>query len=350
MAMRTLDSGNIDAVEILGRAQSVMDSALRAAVGTLPPRARHIAGYHFGWWDRYGAAQAGGGGKAIRPALVLAAARAAAGGPVPGDGIGLPAAVAVELVHNFTLLHDDVIDDDTQRRGRETAWSVFGTADAILAGDALQALAAALLAEDRGSAAAPAAVRLNRCVIELCEGQSADVAFETRTDVTLAECLAMAQRKTGALLGCACAMGALYGGAEPAAVEALDSFGRRVGLAFQLIDDLLGIWGDPRVTGKSASADLAARKKSLPVVAALTSGTPEGADLAELYGGESPLDADEVVRAAQLVERAGGRSWAQATAEAQITAALGDLATAFPDPTRARELRVMAEFITRRDR
>ncbi len=162
-------------------------------------------------------------------------------------------------------------------------WAVYGVADAILVGDALQALAVRVLAQDPHAAALPAMDRLAGCMIELCEGQSTDCAFEHRTDVTLVQCEAMAMGKTGALFGSACAIGALYAGAAPGAVDALDEFGRQLGLAFQLVDDLLGIWGDPAVTGKPAGADLLARKKSLPVVAALTSGTAAGKELAAAY-------------------------------------------------------------------
>lgn len=163
-------------------------------------------------------------------------------------------------------------------RHRPTAWTVFGDADAILGGDALQALALRLLATDPHPAARAAAARLADCVVELCAGQHADTALE-RCDpgeVTLEEVLAMAEAKTGALLGSACAIGGLYAGAGDADVAALDAFGREAGLAFQLIDDVIGIWGDPHRTGKPVGADLAARKKSLPVVAAFTSGTCGG--------------------------------------------------------------------------
>lgn len=171
--------------------------------------------------------------------------------PRRGTGAGgapelaVRAAAAVELVHNFTLLHDDVMDRDTTRRHRPTAWTVFGDAGAILAGDALQALAQRLLAEDPHPAARPAAARIAACVMELCEGQVADVALERREpdQVTLDECLVMAEAKTGALLGCACAVGGLYAGAGEEEVAALDGFGRQAGLAFQLIDDVMGIWG-----------------------------------------------------------------------------------------------------------
>ncbi|MEV5144428.1 family 2 encapsulin nanocompartment cargo protein polyprenyl transferase [Streptomyces sp. NPDC052727] len=340
-----------EAAAQLERARALVDPELRAAVESLPGSMRRIARYHFGWQHADGTPAAGNAGKAIRPALVLAAA-AALGGPAARTA-AVPAAAAVELVHNFTLLHDDVMDRDTTRRHRPTAWTVFGDADAILAGDALQALALRLLAADPHPASVPAAARLAACVVELCEGQHTDTDLERRAPdaVTLDEVLAMAEAKTGALLGCACALGALYAGAGEEEVAALDGFGRQAGLAFQLIDDVIGIWGDPRHTGKPAGADLAARKKSLPVVAALTSGTPAAAELAALYGTpyrEEEAEAGEITRTALAVERAGGRDWAQAEAADRMARAMQELARAVPDPEAAGGLLALAEFVTRR--
>ncbi|WP_159669447.1 family 2 encapsulin nanocompartment cargo protein polyprenyl transferase [Streptomyces mexicanus] len=335
-----------DAAVILEGARAEVDPELRAAVASLPDSMRRIARYHFGWEQADGTPTAGPAGKAIRPALVLAAATALGGAPARADAAR--AAAAVELVHNFTLLHDDVMDRDTTRRHRPTAWTVFGDADAILAGDALQALALRLLAEDRHPASPAAAARLAACVVELCAGQHADTALERRDprDVTLTEVLAMAEAKTGALLGCACAVGALYAGAGEEEVEALDAFGRQAGLAFQLIDDVIGIWGDPARTGKPCGADLAARKKSLPVVAALTSGTPEATELAEIYA--RPHREGEEESTALVVERAGGRDWAQSEAADRMARAVHDLARAVPDPAAAGGLPALAEFVTRR--
>ncbi|MET9772043.1 family 2 encapsulin nanocompartment cargo protein polyprenyl transferase [Streptomyces sp. NPDC006415] len=334
-----------EAAVLLERTRAVVDPHLRSAVESLPGGIRRIAMYHFGWENADGTPAAGQAGKAIRPALVLAAARALGGDPERA----VRAAVAVELAHNFTLLHDDVIDEDTTRRHRPTAWAVFGIPDAIITGDAMLALAQRLLAEDPHPAAALAVARLSTCVIELCAGQQADCAFEERgpDEVTLDECLAMATAKTGALLGCACALGALYAGAEDRAVRAMDGFGREAGLSFQLIDDLIGIWGDPDRTGKPVGADLAAHKKSLPVVAALTSGTPAAAELAALYRG--PMNtAAEVSRAADAVDRAGGRDWAQVCAADRMARAVHHLSRAVPDPSAAGDLLALAEFVTRR--
>ncbi|MEU1016984.1 family 2 encapsulin nanocompartment cargo protein polyprenyl transferase [Streptomyces sp. NPDC005898] len=335
-----------EAAEILAAARAYVDPELRGAVDSLPRSLRRVARYHFGWEHADGTPAEGNAGKAIRPALVLAAVRALGGDPAGA----VRAAAAVELTHNFTLLHDDVMDRDTTRRHRPTAWTVFGDADAILVGDALQALAHRLLAEDPHPGAPAAAARLARCVVELCAGQHADCAMERRgpDEVTLAECLATAEAKTGALLGCACALGALYAGAGPEVVDALDGFGREAGLAFQLIDDVIGIWGDPGHTGKPAGADLVARKKSLPVVAALASGTPAAVELAGLYSGPLGESGDELERAARAVERAGGRDWATVHAADRMSRAIGQLARAVPDPEAAGGLLALAEFVTRR--
>ncbi|MEU6388619.1 family 2 encapsulin nanocompartment cargo protein polyprenyl transferase [Streptomyces sp. NPDC046939] len=337
-----------DAEVVLAQARASVGPALRRAVESLPGSIRGVALYHFGWQEADGTPAAGSAGKAVRPALVLAASRALGGRAERA----VRAAAAVELTHNFTLLHDDVLDRDETRRHRPTAWTVFGDADAILVGDALQALAQRLIAEDPHPAAPAAAARLAACVVELCAGQSTDVALERRgpREVSLEETLVMAEAKTGALLGCACAIGGLYAGAGEEEAAALDAFGRAAGLAFQLIDDVIGIWGDPARTGKPAGADLAVRKKSLPVVAALASGGPAAEELAALYGPPGPDKEGpaELEAIALAVERAGGRDWAQARAADEMARALHELARAVPVPEAAGGLLSLAEFVTRR--
>jgi geranylgeranyl diphosphate synthase type I len=334
------------ASELLAWSRAAIDSALRAAVAQLPASMRRIAGYHFGWWDGAGTPTDGSAGKAVRPALVLLSARA-----VGGDAdAAIPAAVAVELVHNFSLLHDDVMDHDRVRRHRATAWTVFGVADAILAGDALLALAAQCLAE-AGQASCASGVRmLSRCVAELCHGQSLDISFEQRDRIEMDECLAMSAAKTGALLGCACSLGALAGGATATQVGLLGDFGRRLGLALQLVDDLLGIWGDQLVTGKQVYSDLMSRKKSLVVTAAMNSGTEPGQMLAELYQRPEPFEPGELPHLARLIEKAGAREWAQGQAAREITAAAESLAAANCEPEGTAALREVARLLATRDR
>ncbi len=320
--------------DVLAWSKSLVDPALRTAAERLPDMMRRIAGYHFGWWDAQGEPSTADGGKALRPALVLLCAEAAGGDPVDA----VPAAVAVELVHNFSLLHDDVMDGDTTRRHRATAWTVFGTGAAVLAGDALLSLAFEELTPDGAKV-------VSQGVLELLEGQAADLDFEQRDDVTPPECVRMATGKTAALIGAACELGALHGNRPPAR---FGEFGRSVGLAFQHVDDLLGIWGDPAETGKSVYSDLQSRKKSLPVVTALSSGTEAGAELATLYEGTDPLDEAELSRAAALVDLAGGRQWSQAQASALVAKGLRELASVNPVPRPAAELAALARLITTR--
>ncbi|WP_158886871.1 family 2 encapsulin nanocompartment cargo protein polyprenyl transferase [Amycolatopsis anabasis] len=331
--------------ELLACGRATVVPALRAAVDTLPGPMRRIAGYHFGWWDEDGRVVKAGGGKAIRPTLVLLSAEATGGACADA----LPAAVAVELVHNFSLLHDDVMDGDATRRHRPTAWNVFGVGPAILAGDALLTLAFDVLAASGHAASTEAARALSQAVQDLVDGQCADVAFERRVDVALAEAQHMAEEKTAALIGCTCELGALFGDGTTDQVGRLRRFGQRLGLAFQHVDDLLGIWGDPAITGKSVHSDLASHKKSLPVVAALTSGTPAGHELAALYDHDRQLSGPELARAAELVELAGGRSWSQAQADALLAQALRNLAAAGVHAKAASELGSLARLIARRD-
>jgi geranylgeranyl diphosphate synthase, type I len=166
--------------------------------------------------------------------------------------------------------------------------------------------------------------------------------------VALAECLDMAGDKTAALMACACSIGAVHLGAPPALAMGLAGFGAHVGLAFQLTDDLLGIWGAPEVTGKPVRADLRARKKSLPVVAALNSGTPGAFQLRALLTDPGPLSEGDLVRAAGLVVAAGGKQWAEAEADAQLAAANASLAGIDLPPDVRAELTAIAEFITAR--
>jgi geranylgeranyl diphosphate synthase type I len=251
-------------------------------------------------------------------------------------------------VHNFSLLHDDIMDGDTERRHRPTAWTVFGVGAAILAGDALLALANDMLLEDMAPGGPWAARCLSTAVQRLIAGQGEDLAFEKRDDVTLDECLEMAGDKTAALMACACTIGAVHVGAPPEMAMGLAEFGGHVGLAFQLTDDLLGIWGAPEVTGKPVRADLRARKKSLPVVAALSSGTPAATELAGILASEAELTEEDLIHAADLVVAAGGRQWAEQEADARLAAAAASLDSAgIPADVRA-EFIAIAEFITAR--
>ncbi|MFI7608411.1 polyprenyl synthetase family protein [Micromonospora sp. NPDC049366] len=322
--------------------QTHVEPAIRALLDRLDAGNRLVAGYQLGYWDADGT-PAASQGKGLRPALALLSARAA--GAAPAQGV--PAAAAVELAHNFSLLHDDVMDGDTERRHRPTAWTVFGVGPAILAGDALIGLAYEALIEAPGGGAATQ--RLARDVRALMAGQMADLSFERRDDVTLDECLTMVGDKTAALLAGSCALGALLCGAPTALVDGLSRFGFHLGLAFQLVDDVLGIWGDPRRTGKPVGSDLRARKRSIPVVRALAEGDAAAAALAELYRSPAPLSDEDVVRASGLVEATGAREWTSQRAWQETERARAELdALDLPDDVRG-ELSDVADFITGRD-
>jgi geranylgeranyl diphosphate synthase type I len=328
----------------LVRAQDLLAPALRRAVERLSPEVRRVARYHLGFADADGAPASGDGGKAVRPALAFLSAEAAGAPPE----VGLPGAVAVELVHNFSLLHDDVMDQDLERRHRPTAWALFGVGPAILAGDALHTLAHQVLLEAPPPGGAAASAALSRATAEMIAGQGEDLGFESRLDVGVEECLRMCAHKTGALLACAASVGAILAGAAPSQVEALAEFGIHLGMAFQAVDDVLGIWGRTEVTGKPAANDLRQHKKSLPVVAALAAGGPAAERLARLLA-NGALSEDDVALGVALVEEAGGRRVAAGEAERQLDRALSALEGVPLEPEARDRLAEVARFVTARD-
>jgi geranylgeranyl diphosphate synthase type I len=334
----------------LRRARDAVAPATRAFIARLDETSAAIASYHLGWTDAGGAPTGGDGGKAVRPALATLSAQAV-GAPAR---TGVPGAVAVELVHNFSLVHDDVMDGDTQRRHRPTVWAVFGTTSAILTGDALLALAQEVLLDSPSRHRAAAARLLAEATRHLVRGQVQDVAFEQRCDVTLEQCLEMVSGKTGALLSASAAIGAVLAGAPAKMVGALSTFGAQLGIAYQLVDDLLGIWGDPAITGKPVFSDLRSRKKTLPVTYALTYGGPAGRELARWLadsnsrGLSRPSDAGEAW-AADLIEAAGARDWAAAEAQRRIAAATDALAGVPIHAGPREDLVAIAHFIVARE-
>jgi geranylgeranyl diphosphate synthase type I len=241
------------------------------------------------------------------------------------------------------------MDGDRTRRHRPAAWTVFGRPAAILGGDALLALAQELVLAEWTSGHLLAARRLAETTRRLIAGQALDLQFERRAGVSLEECRRMSADKTASLLACACSIGAVAAQAPDALVSALTAFGAEMGLAFQLADDLLGIWGSPETTGKPVLSDLRRRKKTLPVVAALTSGSAAGDSLARILARPEPPPEDLLREAARLVEEAGGRAWAETEAERCLDAAERHLAGAdMPAGVRS-ELLDIARFITSRD-
>lgn len=322
-------------VEVLGRVRALLEPALRDAVAGLHPWGGDMAAFSLGWTEADGTPAGAQGGKALRPALAVLCAEAVGGSPEQA----VPGALAVELVHAFSLVHDDIIDHDEQRRHRDSVWKAFGVGPAVLTGDALLALAINRLAATGNG---PAMHRLSAALVELVNGQTEDMAFEDRpwtgrNAVTLDEYCAMAARKTGSLLGCAAAVGVTLGGGSAAQADQVHEVGRELGVAFQIADDLLGIWGDPDVTGKPVYSDLRRGKKTLPVLAALAAGGHAAGDLADLLAAGATGD-EPVRQAAQLIEEAGGRAFAMELADRRVAAALAALDACLPSATTLRAL------------
>jgi geranylgeranyl diphosphate synthase type I len=285
--------------------------------------------YHMGWVNARFEPDPVPGGKRLRPVLCLLACAETGGDPAQA----LPAAAALELLHNFSLIHDDLEDGDTVRRHRATVWTLWGMPQAVNAGDALFAVAFAAVQRlaERGVPAETTLAALNlftRTCIALTEGQHLDMRFESRADVTVEEYVRMIQGKTAALIGASAATGALVAGAPADASEALWRFGRDLGLAFQVQDDVLGIWGDPARTGKAAGNDILRRKKSLPMLYTLNH--PEaGARFAALLAAPD-FGAARLDEALALLDEAGARAYAAAQVRrlhergvAELRAALG---------------------------
>ncbi|WP_443080220.1 polyprenyl synthetase family protein [Streptomyces sp. P9-A2] len=341
-----------DVPALLERGRTLAMPVLRAAIDRLAPPMDTVAAYHFGWIDAQGRPADGDGGKAVRPALAVLSAEVTGAAPE----VGVPGAVAVELVHNFSLLHDDLMDGDEQRRHRDTVWKVHGPAQAILVGDALFALANEVLLELGTVEAGRAARRLTTATRALIDGQAQDISYEHRDRVGVEECLEMEGNKTGALLACASSVGAVLGGADPHTADTLEKYGYHLGLAFQAVDDLLGIWGDPAATGKQTWSDLRQRKKSLPVVAALAAGGPASEQLAEILAADAGgsdfanFSEEEFAARAALIEQAGGREWTAGEARRQHTIAIEAL-DAVDMPGRVREqFTALADFVVVRKR
>ncbi|HJM75026.1 MAG TPA: polyprenyl synthetase family protein [Dehalococcoidia bacterium] len=301
--------------------------------------------YHLGWEDEAGQAVEARSGKLLRPTALLMAAELV-GGSVTEV---VPAAAAVELVHNFSLLHDDIEDQSLTRHGRSTVWTFAGPAQAINTGDGMFTLAHLamhrLAVDERRMLEAMR--ELDETCLRLVEGQYLDISFETRQEVTRDEYIAMTGGKTAAMFAAPFAIGALLGGASGDRVAAFRDFGRHIGLAFQAVDDLLGIWGDSELTGKPAGDDLLSRKMTLPVVAALEADNDAAAELAKAYAVPAAEDED-IAALADLVARLGGRSATEAFAEEQVQAGLEALSAAGLDEAGDEACRGFAALVARR--
>lgn len=302
--------------------------------------------YHLGWVDASFERCDGASGKRVRPVLSLMSCESCGGSWQQA----VPAAAAIELLHNFTLAHDDIEDQDETRRGRPTLWSVWGEAQGINAGDTLFAVSqlAILRLQEKGipaSTVVEAARLFNETCVDLTGGQHLDIEFENRNGVTVEDYLTMIEGKTAALVSCSCELGALIAGAPTFQREHLRAFGRHSGLAFQMLDDILGIWGDSLMTGKPVGADIARRKKTLP----LLHGLERSPELRTLMSQDTLSDAD-VGYARSLLEEIGSREHVERLARAHHEAALTALEQANLREPAGESLRELAQELLNRRR
>ncbi|MBM3128585.1 MAG: polyprenyl synthetase family protein [Chloroflexi bacterium] len=305
--------------------------------------------YHLGWTDAQFVEVKCDTGKRLRPLLCLLSCEASCG----DWRRALPVAAALELAHNFSLIHDDIEDNSDERRGRVAVWKVWGLAHGLNAGDGMFVLARLALDRlcERGfdDAKCTAISRVfDEATLALCQGQFLDLGFETRIDVTTDEYLQMIGGKTAALIAASTRIGAMLATDDAHIVAAFARFGENIGRAFQITDDILGIWGDPSVTGKSAATDILTKKKSLPALIGLND-PQNGAALRALYS-QNALSPNDVARVLALLDHARAREHAQRYADEFRAAALSALDATGIKNRALERLREMAEAMTKRAR
>jgi geranylgeranyl diphosphate synthase type I len=308
--------------------------------------------YHLGWVDQQGKPMDTSvtQGKALRPTLCLFACDALS----DDYSKALPAAAALELIHNFSLIHDDIQDQDVERRHQPTVWRLWGIPKALWSGNAMQCTGDLALLDVAGQNVNPATVLqvseiLTKSYLEMIQGQCMDLNFESRTDIKSDEYLYMIACKTGALIRAGLEIGALLATEDAATVKAFAEFGEHLGQAFQVRDDYLGIWGDQATLGKATDSDIRRRKKSYPVVFALERASGRAMeDLLRIYGQEE-LEEDDVQRVLAVLDEVGSQENAQRVTEAAAARALEALKPVSLPQWAQSEAEDLVDFLARRE-
>jgi len=298
--------------------------------------------YHMGWTGEGAGPEATG--KRIRPLLVLLTVVACENEWLHA----ISAAAAIELVHNFSLVHDDIQDNSDKRRGRKTVWKIWGMPMAINVGDALFVMSNQAIMDLSehypAKIVGQAATVLHNTCLDLTRGQFLDMSYETRTDLGVEDYWPMVAGKTAALLSACCHIGSILGGADEGKQDAYRSFGHAVGIAFQVQDDILGIWGDEAITGKSVASDLLEGKKSLPVLHGLS----KGGKFAERWA-QGPIRSDEVEELAQVLASEGSYEYTHGVSRQMTTLALDSLREADPQGEAGEALMELANKLMKRE-
>lgn len=333
--------------QVVAKYATEIDDTIRNLLDDTPDFMRGIISYHFGWVDKNFQPANYSRGKMLRPVINLLVVEAITGSYKES----LPVAAAIEIIHNFSLLHDDIEDSDVERRGRPTAWTIWGQPTVINVGDYLYSLAyKALYQLDAAQIPAERIFAVYRIMTDAClkltEGQDLDLHFETRRDVSIEMYLDMVYKKTGALIEAAILAGARLATSDEQLIQNYYDFAHNIGLAFQIRDDVLGIWGDTSQTGKSVDNDLRRKKKTLPViymVDQLTGGRRER--LQTYYSNPEPLSDPEIEFVRECLERVDARNYAQGVADRYRQKSFDALDRIGTSTQAQADLKAIAEFL-----
>ncbi len=322
-----------------------LEAELRAVLGEDASPLYIMMRYHLGWVDENGRRQQSPG-KLSRPTLCLLACEAV-GGQWPS---ALPAATAVELIHNFSLIHDDIQDASWERRNRPTVWKLWGEAQAINAGDAMYVLAQLALfrLEDRGVPPQMIVLlsrHLNQASLQLCEGQYLDIEYERHLDISADRYLEMIEKKTASLFECSLRFGAMLGTKNQVQVSSLCSFGRNLGMAYQVENDLQGIWGKDEDGKESPYTDIRGRKKILPVIHALDKADDSERETLHRIYGQSTLSNGDVGQVLRILDRTGSKAHAEKLRDQYYQQSLEDLERAGLSSSPRHALEEVAAFL-----
>ncbi len=329
---------------------SAIEQELREVTQATSPRYAdfyNIFQYHLGWTDANGNPTQADTGKRLRPLLCVWTCEAAGG----DWHKALPAAAALELIHNFSLLHDDIEDQSEERRGRKTVWNVWGLAQGVNAGDAMFVLAHLALDKLGANISLERYCEIHRAfdaaTLKLTHGQYLDIGYEGADGVTLEQYFEMVRGKTAALIAVSCEIGARLATTDDQIIRAFADYGENAGIAFQIADDVLGLWGDPEVTGKSARTDLLGRKKSYPVLVAMHS--VRGAELRALYRKREWSEAD-IQQIEKILMEMNARELALTEAKSFAQRAIQALASSGLENEAVRRLKTLVHEMVEREK
>jgi geranylgeranyl diphosphate synthase type I len=335
-----------------GRYREDIEAELKSLILEQSLPLYRMMAYHMGWLDDQGdtaGAVEAEAGKRIRPTLCLLTCEALGGELRPA----LPAAAALELVHNFSLIHNDIQDGTPDRHHRPSVWWVWGPAQGINAGDGMHALARlSLLRQTEKGMPSEKALRavatLDTACLRLCEGQYLDLTYQERVDISQDAYFQMVEGKTAALMSCAAELGALMASADEEAIQAMARYGQKLGLAFQIRDDILELWGGES-TGVPLAGDILNKKKSLPIIYAIKNATgAERRSLGDVYF-KRVMEPEDVQKIVEVLDRLGAREFSQEKADTLCQEAIEALDEAGPSLQGAEELSGLARYLVTRD-